>query len=93
MTPRERLLPILAQLVRELGRLRWPRGDYPSILAEVYRIYGERHLPKSIAVELESVSGLVKASGSDAAANPANFVDASLVQDLEREGSFQTRTR
>jgi ABC-type nitrate/sulfonate/bicarbonate transport system substrate-binding protein len=63
---------------------RYVRVDDPAILAEVYRIYGDRHLPKSIAVDLEGVKGLLKGLGSEAAgANPATFVDASLVQELE----------
>jgi hypothetical protein len=37
---------------------------------------------------------LLKGLGSEAAgANPASFVDASLVQDLEREGFFQQKSR
>jgi len=69
---------------------KYVRVDDPAILAEVYRIYGERHLPKSIAVDLEGVKGLLKGLGAEAAgANPASFVDASLVQELEKEGSFR----
>lgn len=63
---------------------KYVRLDEPAILGEVYRIYGERHLPKSIAVDLEGVKGLLKGLGSEAAgANPANFVDATLVRELE----------
>jgi hypothetical protein len=63
---------------------KYVRIDDPAILAEVYRIYGDRHLPRTIAVDLEGVKGLLKGLGSEAAgANPANFVDASLVQELE----------
>lgn len=61
-----------------------------KILAEVYRNYGQKHLHKSINVDLEGVTGLLKGLGSEAGnANPANFVDASLLQDLDREGFFQ----
>ena len=64
---------------------KYVRLDDPVILGEVYRIYGDRHLPRTIAVDLEGVRGLLKALGSEAAgANPANFVDASLVQELEK---------
>lgn len=64
---------------------KYVRLDDPVILGEVYRIYGDRHLPRMIAVDLEGVRGLLKGLGSEAAgANPANFVDASLVQELER---------
>ena len=73
---------------------KYVRLDDPEILAEVYRIYGQKQLQKNINVDLEGVRGLLKGLGSEAAgANPANFVDASLVQELEKEGFFQTRTR
>ena len=66
----------------------------PEILAEVYRIYGQKQLQKTINVDLEGVKGLLKGLGSEAAgANPANFVDASLVQELEKEGFFQQKAR
>lgn len=68
--------------------------DDPEILAEVDRIYEQKQLQKTIAVDLEGVRGLLKGLGSEAAgANPASFVDASLMQDLEREGFLQTKTR
>ena len=72
---------------------KYVRVDDPAILNEVYRIYGDRHLPKSIAVDLESVKGLLKGLGGEAAgANPTSFIDASLVQELENDG-FATRDR
>jgi ABC-type nitrate/sulfonate/bicarbonate transport system substrate-binding protein len=73
---------------------KYVRVDDPAILNEVYRIYGERHLPKSIAVDLETVKGLLKGLGSEAAgANPASFVDASLVQELEKDPTAPQRSR
>lgn len=67
---------------------KYVRVEDPAILGEVYRIYGERHLPNSIDVDLEAVRGLLKGLGAEAAgADPASFVDRSLVQELEREGS------
>jgi ABC-type nitrate/sulfonate/bicarbonate transport system substrate-binding protein len=88
-----RILRAYQESVREIradknGALKilakYVRVDDPAILAEVYRIYGDRHLPKSIAVDLEGVKGLLKGLGSEAAgANPASFVDASLVQEWE----------
>jgi NitT/TauT family transport system substrate-binding protein len=73
---------------------KYVRVDDPEILAEVYRIYGQKQLQKTIAVDLESVKGLLKGLGAEAAgANPISFVDASLVQDLEREGVLETRPR
>ena len=49
---------------------------------------------KTRNVDLEGVKGLLKGLGSEATgANPASFVDASLVQELEREGFFQQTRR
>jgi NitT/TauT family transport system substrate-binding protein len=71
---------------------KYVRLDDPEILAAVYNSYGQKHLQKTINVELEGVRGLLKGLGSEAAgANPASFVDASLVQELEKEGFFQSR--
>jgi ABC-type nitrate/sulfonate/bicarbonate transport system substrate-binding protein len=73
---------------------KYVRLDDPEILAEVYRIYGQKQLQKTIKVDLESVKGLLKGLGSEAAgANPASFVDASLVQELEKEGFFQKKNQ
>ena len=73
---------------------KYVRLDDPEILAEVYRIYGQKQLQKTINVDLESVKGLLKGLGSEAAgANPASFVDASLVQELEKEGFFQKKNQ
>ena len=71
---------------------KYVRLDDPEILAEVYRIYGQKQLQKTINVDLESVKGLLKGLGSEATgANPASFVDESLVQELEKEGFFQKK--
>ena len=73
---------------------KYVRLDDPEILAEVYRIYGQKQLQKTINVDLESVKGLLKGLGSEGAgANPASFVDASLVHELEKEGFFQRKTQ
>jgi len=73
---------------------KYVRLDDPEIPAEVYRSYGQNHLQKSISVDLEGVKGLLKGLGSEAAgANPSSFVDASLVQELEKDLSFQQRNR
>lgn len=73
---------------------KYVRVDDPEILGEVYRGYGQKHLQKNIAVDLEGVKGLLKGLGSEAAgANPATFVDLSLVQELEREPTFQSKNR
>lgn len=78
---REAAIKILAKYTRVVE---------PEILAESYRIYGQKHLQKTINVDLEGVKQLLKHIGKDAAgANPSQFVDASLIQELEKEGLFQ----
>lgn len=73
---------------------KYVRLDDPEILAAVYNSYGQKHLQKTINVDLEGVRGLLKGLGNEAAgANPASFVDASLVQELEKEGFFQQKGR
>jgi ABC-type nitrate/sulfonate/bicarbonate transport system substrate-binding protein len=70
---------------------KYVRVDDSEILSEVYRIYGSRHLQKDISIDRESVKGLLKALGSEAEeAGPARFIDASLIEQLEREGFFRT---
>ena len=73
---------------------KYTRVTEPEILAESYRIYGQKHLQKTINVDLEGVRQLLKHIGKDAAgAQPSQFVDASLFQELEKEGFFQAKTR
>ena len=73
---------------------KYTRVTEPEILAESYRIYGQKHLQKTISVDLEGVRQLLKSLGKEAAsANPSQFVDASLIQELEKEGLFQQKSR
>ena len=73
---------------------KYVRVDDPEILSEVYRIYGIELLQKNIMVDLEGVKGLLKGLGAEAAqANPASFIDVSLLQDLDRESFFQAGGR
>ena len=73
---------------------KYTRVQDPEILAEAYRIYGVKHLQKNIHVELDAVARLMKSLGKEAAtANPASVVDASLVEELERDGFFKEKTR
>ena len=73
---------------------KYTRVTEPEILAESYRIYGQKHLQKTISVDLEGVRQLLKPLGKEAAAaNPSQFVDASLVQELEKEGLFQQKSQ
>jgi NitT/TauT family transport system substrate-binding protein len=73
---------------------KYVRVDDPEILNEVYRSYGQKHLQKTVAVDLDGVRGLLKGLGSDAAGvNPSAFVDASLINELEKEGFFQQKSQ
>jgi NitT/TauT family transport system substrate-binding protein len=66
----------------------------PDILSEVYQIYGDKQLQPNINVDFEGIKGLLKGLGSEAVgANPATFVDVSLVEQLEREGFLSVRGR
>ena len=60
--------------------------DEPEILNEVYRSYGQKHLQKTLRVDPDGVQGLLKGLGKEAQQSaPANFVDASPYEELERE--------
>jgi len=51
-------------------------------------------LQENLSVELAGVKSLPRGLGNQTAqVNPANPVDMSLLQDMEREGFLQTRTR
>jgi NitT/TauT family transport system substrate-binding protein len=68
---------------------KYVRVTDPEILSEVYRIYGVKQLQPDINVDLNGISGLLKGLGSEAVgANPASFVDLSLIEQLKREGFF-----
>ena len=65
---------------------KYVRVDDPEILNEVYRSYGQKHLQKTLRVDPEGVQGLLKGLGKEAQQfAPANFVDATLYDELERE--------
>ena len=73
---------------------KYTRVQEPEILAESYRIYGQKHLQKTIQIDLESVRQLLRTLGKETAnTNPGQFVDASLVQELDKEGFFQQKGR
>jgi ABC-type nitrate/sulfonate/bicarbonate transport system substrate-binding protein len=66
------------------------RIEDPEILQEVYRIYGSRHLDKVPYVKLEGLEEVLQTMGKEAAgAKPGDFVDNSLVRQLEQEGFFR----
>jgi ABC-type nitrate/sulfonate/bicarbonate transport system substrate-binding protein len=69
---------------------KYVRVDDPEILNEVYRSYGQKHLQKTIRVDLAGVRGLLKGLDKEALQfTPGSFVDASLYEELEREGFFK----
>lgn len=73
---------------------KYTRVQEPEILAESYRIYGQKHLQKTINVDLEGIRQLLRNLGKEAGgANPASFVDASLAAEVEKELLNPTRPR
>ena len=73
---------------------KYVRVSDPEILSEVYQIYGVKQLQPDINLDIDSIKGLLKGLGSEAAgANPSAFVDLSLIEQLEREGFFSARDR
>jgi len=80
-TDREATLKIFAK---------YTKVQDPEILAELYRIYGVKHLERIPYVKPEAVEEVLRSEvKSAAAAKPADFIDNSLVADLEREGLFR----
>jgi NitT/TauT family transport system substrate-binding protein len=66
------------------------RIEDPEILREVYRLYGSKHLDKVPYVKLEGLDEVLQTMGKEAAgAKPADFVDNTLVRQLEQEGFFR----
>ena len=69
------------------------RVEHPEILNQVYQSYGQNHLQKSIRVDSNGVSGLLKGLGKEALQfTPANFVDTTVYEELEREGLLKRST-
>ena len=66
------------------------RVEDPEILQELYRIYGSRHLERIPYVKAEGLEEILITMGKEGAnAKAADFVDNSLLQELEREGLFR----
>jgi NitT/TauT family transport system substrate-binding protein len=68
---------------------KYTKVEDPDILAELYRIYGVKHLEKIPYVKPEAVEEVLRSEVKSAAAKPADFIDNTLVADLEREGLFR----
>ena len=66
------------------------RVEDPEILQELYRIYGSRHLERIPYVKAEGLEEILITMGKEGAnAKAADFVDNSLLQELDREGLFR----
>ncbi len=62
----------------------------PEILAELYRIYAIKYLERIPYVKPEAVEEILRSEmKTGAAAKAADFIDSSLVAELEREGLFR----
>ena len=69
---------------------KYGRIDDPEILQEVYRIYGLKHLEKLPYVNAAGLEDILASLGKEAAgAKPADFIDNSLLRELEQEGFFR----
>ena len=61
------------------------RVEDPEILQELYRIYGSRHLERLPYVKTEGLEEILSTMGKEGAnAKAADFVDNSLLRELER---------
>ena len=66
----------------------------PEILSELYRIYGVKYLEPIPKVKLEAVDEVLRSEvKTSTAAKASDFVDNSLVAELEQQGLFQTLYR
>ncbi len=66
----------------------------PEILAELYRIYGVKYLEAIPKVRSDAVDEVLRSEvKSSTAAKASDFVDNSLVTELEQQGLFQTLYR
>ncbi len=63
----------------------------PEILAELYRIYGIKYLERIPRVRLDAVEEVLRSEVKTASGTKASdFVDNSLVAELEQQGLFQS---
>ena len=62
----------------------------PAVLAELYRIYGVKHLDKIPYVKPDAVEAILRSEVKGAEnAKPAEFIDNTIVSSLEQEGLFR----
>jgi len=73
---------------------RYTRVQDPEILGELYRIYGVKYLEPVPKVRLDAVDEVLRSEVKTAAAVKASdFVDNTLVDELEQQGLFQSLYR
>jgi NitT/TauT family transport system substrate-binding protein len=61
----------------------------PEILAELYRIYGVKHLERVPLVDLAAVDTVLQGEVKTGNAKAVDFVDNGFVSELDREGFFR----
>jgi ABC-type nitrate/sulfonate/bicarbonate transport system substrate-binding protein len=80
MTDREATLKIFAEHTKVHD---------PEILAELYRIYGVKHLEKIPYVLPEAVDEVLRSEVKTGVSKPADFIDNTLLAELEHNGFFR----
>jgi ABC-type nitrate/sulfonate/bicarbonate transport system substrate-binding protein len=67
------------------------RVEDPEVLEELYRIYGSKHLEKIPYVRTEGLGEILNTIGKEAgSAKAADFVDNSLLRELDQQGLFKS---
>jgi NitT/TauT family transport system substrate-binding protein len=73
---------------------RYTKVNDPEILAELYRIYGVKYLEPIPRVRLDAVEEVLRSEvKTTSGVKASDFVDNSLVAELEQQGLFQTLYR
>lgn len=70
---------------------KYTRVEDPEILSELYRIYGVKHLESVPVVKPEAVDEVLRSEIKGSNAKPGDFIDNTLMAELEREGYFSQR--
>jgi len=70
---------------------KYTKVEDPEILAELYRIYGVKHLETVPAVKPEAVDEVLRSEMKATSAKAGDFIDNTLMAELEREGFFSQR--
>ena len=68
---------------------KYTRVKDPEILAELYRIYGVKHLEQIPFVNSDAVNTVLEAEAKTGNAKAADFIDNSFISEIEREGLFR----